>query len=154
MRLPGSPGFVVKRIPCLESWRARSPAVMDVFYAFIKKQELRALIEPTSPRPDAATAIFNLPDYGVTDTQILAIGQRRIRVMATAGAGCPSRGVISTRVHSRRPQRLRDIPVAGPIDVLWAKRRFFCDEYLCPRRTFTEETTQVPRRARSTRRLR
>jgi hypothetical protein len=32
--------------------------------------------------------------------------------------------------------------------------RFFCDEYLCPRQTFAEETAQVPRRARSTRRLR
>lgn len=62
--------------------------------------------------------------------------------------------MISTRVHSRRPQRLRDIPVAGPVEVVWSKRRFFCDEYLCPRRTFTEETAQVPRRARSTRRLR
>jgi transposase len=57
-------------------------------------------------------------------------------------------------VHSRRPQRLRDIPVAGPVEVVWAKRRFFCDEYQCPRQTFTEETTQVPRRARSTHRLR
>jgi transposase len=127
---------------------------MDVLYAFIKSQELRALIEPTSPRPDAATAIFNLPDYRVTDTQVLAFGQRRIHVVATAEAGCPSCGVISGRVHSRRPQRLRDIPVAGPIEVVWAKRRFFCDEYLCPRRTFSEETSQVPRRARSTRRLR
>ncbi|MFJ6314434.1 ISL3 family transposase [Pseudarthrobacter oxydans] len=112
------------------------------------------MIEPTSPRPDAATAIFNLPDYRVTDTDILAFGQRRIRIVATAEAGCPSCGVISTRVHSRRPQRLRDIPVAGPVEVVWAKRRYFCDEYLCPRQTFTEETTQVPRRARSTHRLR
>ncbi len=112
------------------------------------------MIEPTSPRPDAATAIFNLPDYRVTGTEVLAFGQRRVRVVATAEAGCPSCGVISTRVHSRRPQRLRDIPVAGPVEVVWAKRRFFCDEYLCPRRTFTEETTQVPRRARSTHRLR
>ena len=38
--------------------------------------------------------------------------------------------------------------------MIWAKRRFFCDEYLCPRRTFAEETSQVPRRARSTHRLR
>lgn len=53
---------------------ARSPAVMDVLYAFIKSQELRALIEPTSPRPDAASAIFNLPDYLVTDTEILTLG--------------------------------------------------------------------------------
>lgn len=112
------------------------------------------MIEPTSPRPDAATAIFNLPDCRVTDTEVLAFGQRRIHVVATAEPGCPSCGVISGRVHSRRPQRLRAIPVAGPVEVQWAKRRFFCDEYLCPRRTFTEETAQVPRRARSTRRLR
>ncbi len=127
---------------------------MDVLYAFITSQELRALIEPTSPRPDAATALFNLPDYRVTDTEVLAAGQRRIRVEATAEAGCPCCGAISTRMPSRRPQRLRDIPVAGPVEVVWAKRRFFCDEYLCPRRTFAEETSQVPRRARSTRRLR
>lgn len=31
--------------------------------------------------------------------------------------------MISTRVHSRRPQRIRDIPVAGPIEVIWANRR-------------------------------
>jgi hypothetical protein len=55
------------------------------------------LIEPTSPRPDAATAIFNLPDYRVTDTEVLAFGERRVFVEATAEAGCPSCGVISTR---------------------------------------------------------
>jgi hypothetical protein len=38
--------------------------------------------------------------------------------------------------------------------VIWSKRRFFCDEYLCPRRTFAAETAQVPRRVRSIRRLR
>ena len=64
--------------------------------------------------------------------------------IATAEAGCPSCGVIRSRVHSRRPQRLRDIPVAGPVEVLWAKRRFFCDEYLCPRQTFSEETSPGP----------
>ena len=126
---------------------------MDVLYAFIKSQELRALIEPTSPRPDAATAIFNLPDYRVTDTEILAFGQRRVSVEATAEAGCPACGVISTRVHSRRPQRLRDIPVAGPVEVVWAKRRFFCDEYLCPRRTFAEETARGRRVVPGTRRV-
>lgn len=105
------------------------------------------MIEPTSPHPDGATAIFNLPDYRVTGTKILPCGLRQINVETTAEAGCPSCGVISSRVHPRRPQRLRDIPVAGPVEVLWAKRRFFCDEYLCPQLTFTEETPQVPRRA-------
>jgi transposase len=43
-------------------------------------------------------------------------------VDATAKASCPSCGVISTRFYSRRLQRLRDIPVAGPVEVGWAKR--------------------------------
>ena len=60
--------------------------MMDVLYAFIKSQELRALNEPTSPRPDAATAIFNLPDYRVTGTEVLAFGQPRYR----AGHGPPA----------------------------------------------------------------
>jgi hypothetical protein len=41
---------------------------------------LRALAELTSRRPDAATAIFNLPDYRVLETKILGFGQRRIHV--------------------------------------------------------------------------
>ena len=72
---------------------------MDVLYAFIKSQELRALIEPTS-RPDAATAIFNLPDYRVTGTEVLAFGQRRIR-------RCHRRGRLPS---VRRDQHPRSFP--------------------------------------------
>jgi hypothetical protein len=61
--------------------------------------------------------------------------------------------VIGTRRHSRRRQRIRGTPVAGPVEVIWFKRRFFWDEPECPRRTFFEATTEVPRLARSTRRL-
>ncbi len=86
------------------------------------------MIEPTSPRPDAATALFNLPDPRVTDTEVLAFGQRRVRVEATAEA--------------------------RPVEVVWTKRRLFCDKHLCPRRTSAGETSQVPRRGRSTRRPR
>jgi transposase len=64
------------------------------------------------------------------------------------------RAVAGTRAHSRRRQRVRDIRAGGPVEVVWARRRFFRDEYLCPRRTFAEETAQVPRRARFARRLR
>ena len=112
------------------------------------------MTELTLPCLDAATAIFNLPDYRVLKAEILAFGQRRIHVESTVESGCPSCGVIGTRRHSRRRQRLRDIPVAGPVEVIWAKYRLFCDEELCARRTFAEATPQVPRRARSTRRLR
>jgi transposase len=43
--------------------------------------------------------------------------------------------------------------VAGQAEVVWAKRRWFCDEPACGRGTFAEATVQVPRFARSTRRL-
>ena len=60
---------------------------------------LRALTELTSRRPDAATAIFNLPDYRVLETEILGFGQRRIHVESTVESGCPDCGVIGTRRH-------------------------------------------------------
>lgn len=112
------------------------------------------MTELTSRCPDAATAIFNLPDYRVLETEILGFGQRRIHVESTVESGCPDCGVIGTRRHSRRRQRVRDIPVAGPVEVIWSKRRYFCDETACPRGTFFEATVEVPRLARSIVRLR
>ncbi|MCT2178448.1 transposase [Brachybacterium muris] len=44
--------------------------------------------------------------------------------------------------------------MAGTVQVVWAKRRWFCLEPACARRTFWEATDQVPHRARSTTRLR
>ncbi|UUZ45005.2 transposase family protein [Janibacter limosus] len=58
--------------------------------------------------------------------------------------------MIATKVHSRRLQRVRDVPVAGAVEVVWAKRRWFCSEPRCGRGTFAEATGQVPRFARST----
>ena len=57
------------------------------------------MIEPTSLRPDAATAIFNLPDYRVTETEVLAFGQRRIHVVATAEAAGPHLGMLGVVLH-------------------------------------------------------
>jgi transposase len=97
--------------------------------------------------------IFNLPEYRVLSAAHSALGVRRITVESTGVPGCPACGVVSARVKDRRLQRLRDIPVAGAAVVLWRKRRWFCDEQACPRGSFTETTHEVPRRARSTRRL-
>lgn len=44
---------------------------------------LRALTESTSPRTDAATAIFNLADYRVLETETLGFGPRTIHVEST-----------------------------------------------------------------------
>ncbi len=40
------------------------------------------------------------------------------------------------------------------MELVWAKLRWFCDEVLCDRKSFNEATAEVPRRARSARRLR
>ena len=62
--------------------------------------------------------------------------------------------MVATRVHQRTWQPLRDVPVAGAVEVIWCKRRWVCIEAGCPKRTFAESTAQVPPRARSTVRLR
>lgn len=111
------------------------------------------MTEPTVSRRDAASTIFNLPDYRVVDAVDLPDGGRRVTVASTDPPGCPGCGVIATKVHSRRLQRIRDVPVAGAVEVVWAKRRWFCLEPLCGRGTFAEATTQVPRFARSSQRL-
>src|SRR5215213_2868658 len=113
----------------------------------------RAVFEPTGSQRDAASAIFNLPDYRVLSAVEEDDGVRRVEVESTHPPGCPVCGVLAGRVHSRRRQRLRDLPVAGPVELVWAKRRWFCDEPRCPRGTFSEVTDQVPAYARSTARL-
>lgn len=112
------------------------------------------MFEPTASQRDAASTIFNLPDYRVIDAIDLPDEGRRVVVESLAPPGCPVCGVVSERVHSRRRQVVRDVPTGGPVQVVWDKRRWFCDEAGCPRGTFSESTIQVPARARSTARLR
>jgi len=112
------------------------------------------LNQPTQSCPSAATTLFNLPDYQVISVVNDDVaGLRVVTVTADFPPGCPGCGVLSSRVHSRRIQRVRDILVAGQVRVMWTKRRLFCDETLCARKTFSESTPQVPRFARSTARL-
>ncbi|GAC1377725.1 MAG: ISL3 family transposase [Pseudarthrobacter sp.] len=121
--------------------------------AFNLEQDHEPLNEPTGVAADAATILFNLPDYHVISTTDTA-GCRQVIVETNQPPGCPSCGVISSRRKERRFQRLRDIPVAGPVEVLWSKYRWYCEETACDRLSFFESTPQVPRRARSTGRLR
>ena len=111
------------------------------------------MFEPTGWQRDAASAIFNLPDYRVLSAVDADDGVRRVEVESVDPPGCPVCGVLAQRVHSRRRQRLRDLPVAGPVELVWVKRRWFCDQARCPRGTFSEVTDQVPAFARSTARL-
>ncbi|TYC95860.1 ISL3 family transposase [Arthrobacter echini] len=109
--------------------------------------------KPTLAAIDAATTIFNLPGYRVLDAASMASGRRRVTVESVDPPGCPGCGAVASRLKERRLQRVRDIPVGGLVELVWAKRRWFCDEALCARKSFSEATVQVPRFARSTRRL-
>ena len=112
------------------------------------------MIEPTVLQRDAASTLFNLPGCRVTDAIDTAGGGRRVLVVSTEPPGCPACGVVSTRVHQRTRQRVRDVPIAGAVEVIWCKRRWICAEDLCAKATFAESTIEVPARARSTVRLR
>ena len=113
------------------------------------------MIEPTGSRRDAASVIFNLPGYHVIDAIDLPLGGRRVIVRAdTIEAGCPECGVVSERVHGWCRQRVKDVPHAGQAEVVVVKPRLVCLERVCPRRTFTQTTAELPLRARCTTRLR
>lgn len=111
------------------------------------------MLEPTVAS-DAATSIFNLPDYRVISATVLDDGRREVIVETDQPPGCPCCGVVASRREERRFQRIRDIPVAGVVEVLWSKYRWYCEEPACARLSFFESMTQVRRRARSTGRLR
>ncbi len=64
----------------------------------------------------------------------------RIVIHAKSSVGCcPGCGRMSTRVHSRYPRRLADLPLSGrSVQLILMARRFHCDAVLCGRRIFTE----------------
>ncbi len=105
---------------------------------------------------DAASILFNLPGYRVVSASP-ALGEEPRKVLVEtieAEGACPTCGVLSSRVQARPTQHVKDVPCGGThVDVLVRKRRYLCTESACPRRTFTEQTAQLPARARVTTRL-
>jgi uncharacterized paraquat-inducible protein A len=102
------------------------------------------LNEPTVVAVDAATMLFNLPDYRVISTTVTVDGCRQVIVESEQPPRCPSCGVVGTRRKERRFQRRLDIPVAGRIEVSWRKYRWYYHELACERLSFFESTSQVP----------
>lgn len=111
--------------------------------------------ETTGSQRDAASVLFNLPGHRVVEAVDGSDGERAVLIAALAEeAACPECGVLTGRVHQRQAQRLRDVPIAGRVQVTLVKRRFACMEAACSRRTFVETSEEVPLRARVTTRLR
>ena len=103
---------------------------------------------------DAASVLFNLPEYRVVAVVRDDRGRREVFVETpVVEAGCPSCGVLGSRVHQRSRQRVRDVGFDGLVRVWWVKKRWRCGERACPRVTVTESTGQVPPVARMTTRL-
>ena len=67
---------------------------------------------------DAASTIFNLPNYRVIVAIDLPDGGRRVVGTSSVPPGCPVCGVLATEAHSRRMQRIRDVPAAGAVEVV------------------------------------
>jgi len=63
-----------------------------------------------------------------------------VSVLSTQSCShCPLCGAAATRIHSRDPRRLADLPSAGqPVRFLLTVRKFFCDMPTCPRKIFAE----------------
>ena len=68
---------------------------------------------------------------------------------------CPFCGTPASRIPSRDPRKLADLPSAGqPVRFLLSVRKFFCDVPSCPRKIFVERLASfVAPRARVTARL-
>lgn len=113
------------------------------------------MFQPTvDAASDAASVLFNLPQYRVVAVIRDDAGGREVFIDTPTGeAGCPSCGVMTSRVHQRTRQRIHDVPFGGVVMVWWVKKRWRCAESQCNRATFTEYTDQVPPYARLTTRL-
>ncbi|MGI8523487.1 MAG: ISL3 family transposase [Nocardioides sp.] len=105
---------------------------------------------------DRTTLLFALPGFRVLDVTLEPAGGRRVLVESIAEeGGCPSCGTLSRLVKDRPTSPVKDLPHgAVPVRVWVRKRRFLCRERLCPRRSFTEVSDELPARARLTTRLR
>jgi transposase len=105
---------------------------------------------------DRTTLLFALPGFRVLNVTLEPDGGRLVLVESvTTDGGCPSCGVMLSRIKDRPTCRLKDLPHGTVPMRLWVyKRRFVCTEQLCSRRSFTEVSDQIPARSRLTKRLR
>lgn len=69
-------------------------------------------------------------------------------------AKCPYCGAVSSRVHSTYQREIQDLPIQNKkVVLLVSTRKFFCDNDLCTRRTFSEIHKFVGKNAKKTTRL-
>ncbi|WP_073946017.1 ISL3 family transposase [Streptomyces kebangsaanensis] len=103
------------------------------------------------------TLLLDLDGVSVVRVERLADGIRRVHLVTADETArvCPGCGVFASRVKGSATTRPRDLPYGeSGLEFFWHKRRWWCREPSCPRRSFTEQTEQIPASARITLRLR
>lgn len=101
--------------------------------------------------------LLDLDGVSVVRVERLADGGRRVHLVTAdeTARACPACGVFATRVKGSAVTRPRDLPYGeSGLEFRWHKRRWWCREAGCPRRSFTEQIPQIPAGARLTARLR
>ncbi|MEU2159332.1 ISL3 family transposase [Streptomyces sp. NPDC019396] len=103
------------------------------------------------------TLLLNLDGVSVIRVERLEDGTRRVHLATTeeAARACPECGAFAWKVKGTARTRPRDLPYGERgLVLLWHKRRWWCREPKCPRKSFTESVAQLPAGARITARLR
>lgn len=103
------------------------------------------------------TLLLDLDGVSVAWVERLADGRRRVHLVTAdeTARACPACGVFATRVKGFAVTRPRDLPYGERgLEFRRHKRRWWCREADCPRRSFTEQIPQIPAGARLTARLR
>ncbi|MGW3953483.1 transposase family protein [Streptomyces sp. NPDC004752] len=101
--------------------------------------------------------LLDLDGLAVSKVERLADATRRVHLTTAdeAARACPSCGVLAVRVKGFVHTRPRDPPYGErKLELVWRERRWYSTESACPRRSFTEQVSQVPAGARITERLR
>jgi transposase len=104
-----------------------------------------------------ATLLLSLDGLAVTGVERSAAGTLLVEVATAAetAAACPTCGVVSTRVKQYVCTRPRDLAQGRTrMELVWRKRRWYCREPVCGRKSFTESMPVIPAGARITARLR
>ena len=106
---------------------------------------------------DPAAMLFGLEaEFAVVSVVRTGPAAVKVIIEQTAREGpCPGCGVWSGAVKERPLVRVKDLPACGQhVELWWRKRRLWCRESLCRRRSFTQTCEAVKPRGRITERLR
>jgi transposase len=103
---------------------------------------------------DLARRLLGLPGFAVLAVADYG-GEIEMMIETTESVvGCPRCGTVAT-LHDRRPRLVRDLPCGGrPVQLVWLKRVWRCEEADCGQRTWSEASAAIRPRAVLTERAR